>query len=169
MWVGVSRAEIFNEVNRAMWISRAFDIQIIKARLWECTLHSFFLSHYPSYLSFLYSASKNQFDETVPSLNLVWFQEEQNFICDTGKISLHGENPNGKFLISILCKESCHHRLCPSRRERREYPLCKMCVCMCMVTQRNGLWQLVLFWVLHMTDKMIAVIILRYKTQSLFC
>lgn len=130
MWAGISRAEMFNEVNRAMQISGASGIQIMQARFWKRTLHCFFPSHRPPYLSFLSSTSKNQFDKTASSLNLAWFQEERNFVIQ-GKISLHGEGPNGKSNDSIFPEESCPLRLCSCRRESEQlqYSLDKMCVC----------------------------------------
>lgn len=53
MWMGISGAEMFNEVNRAAQISRASEIQIMQAKFWKCTLHFFFLSHHAPYLQLL--------------------------------------------------------------------------------------------------------------------
>lgn len=130
--VGISRAKTFNEVNSAMQISTASEIQIMQARFWKCVLHCFFLSHHPPYLSFLSSTSKNQLEETASSLNLASFQEAQNFICDAGKISLHGKGPNGKSNDSIFPKESCHLRPCPYRRSSEQLIPCIKCVCACI-------------------------------------
>lgn len=65
-------------------------------------------------------------------LNLAWFQEAQNFICDAGKISLHGKGPNGKSNDSIFPKESCHLRPCPYRRSSEQLIPCIKCVCACI-------------------------------------
>lgn len=124
MRVGINRAEMFNEVNRAMQISRASEIQNTQGRFWGCLLHCCLLSHYAPNISFFSSASKNQFDVTASSLKLAWFNLWYR------KNLSHGKGPSGKSNDSIFPRESCHLRLCPCRRESEQLQciLYKMCV-----------------------------------------